>query len=308
MVRCQPAIDTPPKLPGRAAERTHVRVITSRHMEGSNEMSELWNGAGGNAWVDLAPVLDQMFLGLETMLADAAAARGAEQVLDVGCGTGATTLAIARRLGAGAACTGVDISAPMVGAATARPAEGFPAPEFIVADAAAYPFEPGAYDLLTSRFGVMFFDDPVAAFANLRRATAPGGGLRFFCWRAPEDNPFMTAGTRATRHLLPDTPERRPGAPGQFAFADEARVPEILAAAGWKGIEVEPVDVPCVFPESGLLPYLTRLGPVGQALTDADEGTRAEVVRFLSAAYAPYIQFDEVHYTAACWSVGAESP
>ncbi len=271
-------------------------------------MSALWNGAGGNAWVDLAPVLDQMFRGFETMLADAAAARGAERVLDVGCGTGATTMAIARRLGAGATCTGVDISAPMIAAATARPADGFPAPEFIVADAAEYPFEEGAFDLLTSRFGVMFFDEPVAAFANLRRAMRDGGGLRFFCWRGPEDNPFMTAGTRATRHLLPEMPERRPGAPGQFAFADGGRVAEILAAARWEGIEVEPVDVPCAFPAAGLVGYLTRLGPVGQVLGDVDESTRAEVLDALRDAYAPYIDGDEVHFTAGCWSVGANSP
>jgi SAM-dependent methyltransferase len=276
-------------------------------MEARNEMSTLWNGAGGNAWVDLAPVLDQMFLGIETMLADAAAARGAERVLDVGCGTGATTMAIARRLGGGAACTGVDISAPMIEAAVARPADGFPAPEFIVADAAAYPFEAGAFDLLTSRFGVMFFDDPVAAFANLRRGMREGGGLHFFCWRAPEDNPFMTAGTRATRHLLPEMPERRPGAPGQFAFADEDRVREILAGSGWEGIEVEPVDVPCVFPAAGLVGYLTRLGPVGQALGDEDESTRSAVLDALRDAYAPFLHGDEVRFTAACWSVGAEN-
>jgi ubiquinone/menaquinone biosynthesis C-methylase UbiE len=270
-------------------------------------MSALWNGIGGNAWVDLAPTLDRMFHGIETMLVDAAAERGAKRVLDVGCGTGATTMAIARRLGAGAACTGLDISAPMIEAAVARPAGGFPAPEFIVADAADYPFEEGAFDLLTSRFGVMFFADPVAAFANLRRAIAPGGGMRFFCWRGPDDNPFMTAGTRATRHLLPEMPERRPGSPGQFAFAAPERIEEILAAAGWEGVEVEAVDVPCAFPQSGLLGYLTRLGPVGQALVDADEATRAEVLDALRDAYAPYIEGDEVRFSAGCWSVGAEN-
>jgi SAM-dependent methyltransferase len=277
-------------------------------MTSSEEMAELWNGTGGNAWVDLAPVLDRMFLGIETALADAAAARGAKRVLDVGCGTGATTMAIARRLGAGASVTGVDISAPMIGAATARPADGFPAPEFIVADAAAYPFEDGAFDLMTSRFGVMFFDDPVAAFANLGRAIEPGGGLRFFCWRSPEDNPFMTAGTRATKHLLPEMPERKPGSPGQFAFADGGRVTEILRAAGWENVELEPVDVPCDFPGDGMLGYLTRLGPVGQALADADDETRAAVLDTLREAYAPYVDGDEVRFTAGCWSVGAERP
>lgn len=118
----------------------------------------------------------------------------------------------------------------------------------------------------------------------------------------------MTAGPRAARHLLPEMPARRPGVPGQFAFADRERVVEVLTAAGWDGVEVEPVDVPCTFPESELLHYLTRLGPVSQALGEADERTRAEVLDVLRVAYEPYVEGDEVHFTSACWSIGAESP
>ncbi len=271
-----------------------------------DEMTEFWNGEAGDAWVSMQPVLDASFVGFEEALAEAAAARGAERVLDVGCGAGATTLAIARRLGVGASVTGVDISAPLLEAAKERAAYDEDGPRFLLADAADHPFEDGEFDLVTSRFGVMFFADPVAAFANLRRAVAPGGGLRFFCWRTPEENPFMTTGARAAAHLLPEVPPRTPGAPGPFAFAEAARVEEVLGGAGWKDVTVEPVDQPCEFPEADLLRYLARIGPVAAALRDADDATRAEVMRVSRAAYRPFVDGDTVRFTACCWSVGAE--
>jgi SAM-dependent methyltransferase len=272
----------------------------------SDQQSEFWNGAGGDAWVAMQPVLDRMFVGFEEMLAAAAAERGAHRVLDVGCGAGATTVAIARRLGDGAECTGVDISAPMVEAAKERVAFDDHPPRFLLADAATHAFEEGEFDLLASRFGVMFFDDPVAAFANLHRAIAPGGGLRFFCWRSPEENSFMTTGARAAAHLLPELPPREPGAPGPFAFAETGRAAEILAASGWDEVQVERVDVPCAFPKADLTRYLARIGPIGQALRDADDAKRAEVLDVVRAAYQPFVTGDEVRFTARCWSVGAE--
>ncbi|HEY2052715.1 MAG TPA: class I SAM-dependent methyltransferase [Solirubrobacterales bacterium] len=273
----------------------------------SDEQFNFWNGAGGDAWVAMQPVLDRMFVGIEEMLADVAAERGAERVLDVGCGVGATTMAISRRLGAGATCTGVDISAPMVAAAKERAAYDDHPPRFLLADAAAHSFEPGEFDLLVSRFGVMFFADPVAAFARLRDAIAPGGGLRFVCWRAPEENPFLTTGAQAAARLLPEIPPREPGAPGPFAFAEQGRASEVLGGAGWQGVEVEPVDFPCAFPESDLLRYLARIGPIGSALREADDAMRAEVLRVARAAYEPFVDGDEVRFTARCWSVGAEN-
>ncbi|MBS1676955.1 MAG: methyltransferase domain-containing protein [Actinobacteria bacterium] len=274
----------------------------------SGEQSDFWNGAGGDAWVAMQPVLDRMFVGFEGLLADAAAARGAKRVLDVGCGAGAATVAIARRLGPGATCTGVDISAAMIAAAKERVAYDENPPRFLLADAAAHSFEAGEFDLLVSRFGVMFFTDPAAAFARLREAIAAGGGLRFIAWRTPEENPFLTTGAQAAAHLLPEMAPRLPGAPGPFAFAEAGRIGEILAAAGWARIEVEPVDVPCAFPEADLRRYLARIGPIGQALREADDATRAAVLEVAGAAYEPFVDGEEVRFTARCWSVGAESP
>ncbi|MGH2937481.1 MAG: class I SAM-dependent methyltransferase [Solirubrobacterales bacterium] len=273
----------------------------------SDEQSEFWNGAGGDAWVAMQPVIDRMFVPIAELLADAAAERGAERVLDVGCGVGATTVAIARRLGDGAAVTGVDISAPMVEAAKERVAFDDHPPRFLLADAATHSFEGGEFDLLVSRFGVMFFDNPVAAFTRLREAIAPEGGLRFVCWRSPEENSFLTTGAQATAHLLPEMPPREPGAPGPFAFAERGRLDEILSGAGWGGIEVEPIDFPCAFPVSDLPRYLARIGPVGSALREADDATRAEALRVARAAYQPFVNGDEVRFTARCWSVGAKN-
>ncbi|KOR19371.1 class I SAM-dependent methyltransferase, partial [Burkholderia cenocepacia] len=131
--------------------------------------SALWNGPSGRAWVDAQAPLDRMFEPFETLLAEAAAASFATRVLDVGCGTGAVTLAIARRLGASAQCTGIDISARMIDAARARAERGGVPARFVCADVQTHAFEPASVDLIVSRLGVMFFDDPVRAFANLRQ-------------------------------------------------------------------------------------------------------------------------------------------
>lgn len=272
-----------------------------------NEQGALWNGAAGAAWVDEQELLDRVLGPFGEMLVEAVAARSARRVLDVGCGTGATTLAVARRLGREGHCTGIDISEPMIAAARSRAeAERAPA-SFIRADAQRHGFEPGSFEMIVSRFGVMFFDDPVAAFANLRRAAGEGAGLRFVAWRSPEENPFMTTAERAAAPLLPELPARRPDAPGPFAFADADRVARILEESGWTEIGVRPVDVPCAFPEKDLVRYLSRIGPVSLALREADAPTRARVLAAVRDAFDPYVHGAEVRYTAACWLVDARA-
>lgn len=262
------------------------------------EQTKLWNGVMGQAWVDAQAVLDRMFEPFEALLDPGPARR----VLDVGCGTGATTLSIARKA---EHCTGIDISAPMLALARARAdAEGLPA-AFIQADAQTHPFAPASFDLIVSRFGVMFFADPVAAFANLRRA---GRELRVIAWRDPAENPFMTTAERATAPLLPELPERDPDGPGQFAFADPDRVRHILTESGWAGIDIAPVDVQCALPAAELLPNLTRFGPLGLVLGDQDEAVRERIVEAVRAAFEPYVDGGEVRYTAACWLISGAAP
>jgi len=269
------------------------------------DQAVLWNGRAGRAWIDAQATLDRMFAPFEDLLADTVRATSARRVLDVGCGTGGTTLAAARVAGAQGDCLGVDISAPMVAVARKRAAGEGSTARFIAADVRAHAFEPASFDLVISRFGVMFFDDPVAAFANLRRASSTHARLRAIAWRSAAENPYMTAAERAAAPLLPNLPVRAPGAPGQFAFADRHRVASILQESGWGEIDIQPIDVNCTYPEKELVGYFTRLGAVGQVLEDTDEATRRQVTDTLRTAFDPFVHGDEVRFTAACWMIAA---
>jgi SAM-dependent methyltransferase len=272
------------------------------------QQPKLWNGVAGRAWVETQDLLNQIFRPFEDLLVDAVRDRSPGRLLDVGCGTGSTTLAVARLLGESGRCTGIDISDPMIAAARLRAErERIPA-SFLRADAEFHPFEPASFDMVISRFGVMFFDDPVRAFANLRRAAANHAGIRFIAWRRAEDNPFMTTAEGVAAPLLPNLPPRRPDAPGQFAFADAGRVRTILKESGWAGIDIQPLDVGCTLPEKDLNEYLTRLGPVGLALQDVDERTRTQVIETVRPAFDAYVDGTEVRFTAACWMVSARVP
>jgi SAM-dependent methyltransferase len=273
----------------------------------NNEQITLWNGIAGRAWVDEQALLDRVLAPFEDLLVEAVRASPARQVLDVGCGTGSTAVAVARLLAGSGRCTGIDVSEPMIAAARARAERERVPASFICADAQDYAFQPGKFDMVISRFGVMFFADPVQAFANLRRAAKDGAGVRFVSWRSAAENPFMTTAERAAAPLLPDLPARRPDAPGQFAFADKGRVAHILEESGWTAIDIQPIDVPCTLPEKELVRYLSRLGPVGLALSEADEPTRTRVIETVRAAFDPYVHGEDVRYTAACWMVGARA-
>jgi SAM-dependent methyltransferase len=273
--------------------------------EPDDEQAALWNGLAGRAWVEAQALLDDIFRPIEDLLVEAAAAGSSGQALDVGCGTGSTTLAVARVLGAKGRCVGIDLSDSMIAAARARAErEGTPV-RFIRGNAQTHAFEPAGFDRILSRFGVMFFDDPIRAFANLRHAASDGAELRLVVWRSPEDNPFMTTAERAAAPLLPNMPVRQPDAPGQFSFADRGRVHRILEESGWDEIDIQPIDVACTLPEKELLGYLTRLGPLGRVLHDADEQTRTHVVGAVRPAFDPYVHGTEVRFNAACWMIAA---
>ncbi|OJH42013.1 class I SAM-dependent methyltransferase [Cystobacter ferrugineus] len=273
-----------------------------------DEQTKLWNGLAGRAWVEAQELLDQMFKPLEDLLVEAVSAGSGRQVLDVGCGTGSTTLAIARQLGAEGRCIGIDISDPMITSARARAERESTPASFIRANAQNHAFEPASFDMIISRFGVMFFDDFVRAFANLKRAAKDDAELRFIAWRSPAENPFMTTAERAAAPLLPNVPARRPDAPGQFAFADQRRVHRILEESGWAEIDIRPIDIACTLPEKELVRYLTRLGPLGLVLQEADDQTRTQVIETVRAAFEPYVHGAEVRFTAACWMVRARAP
>jgi SAM-dependent methyltransferase len=266
----------------------------------TDEQAARWKGSSGQVWVETQALMDETYRPLERLLLEPIRVG---HVLDVGCGTGSTTVAAAVRLGTAGRVTGVDISAPMLAAAKARAERAGTAIDLIEADAQVHPFEPGTVDTVMSRFGVMFFSDPVRAFANLLRATSAEGGLRLIVWRDASENPFMTTAERAAAPLLPNLPTRRPTEPGPFALADPDRLTGILRDAGWADIDLQAIDTPCVMPESELATYFTRFGPVGQALPGLDEETRATVVGTVRPAFDTFVDGAEVRFAAACWLV-----
>lgn len=271
------------------------------------DQAALWNGPAGQAWVDAQTLLDDLFAPFAERLAEPTGSAGASHVLDIGCGTGATTLAAARRLHGTGRAIGVDISQPMIDVARTRAAtEGLPA-EFLCADAQRHDFPANAFDMAISRFGVMFFGDSVGAFANIRAAMVPDGGLQAIVWRGPHENPFMTTAERAAAPLLPAMPPRKPDAPGQFAFADPDRVLGILWDSGWSKIAVEPLDVECSFPASALAAYVMRLGPLGIFLRQADTAEHDRVVEAVLPAFDRFVDADRVRFTAACWTITARA-
>jgi SAM-dependent methyltransferase len=274
--------------------------------QANRDQVALWNEASGRTWVDMQRVLDGVLAPFETLLIKEAFPGEGGRVLDVGCGAGATTVSMARRLGPKGLCLGVDVSEPLLAAARSHAAtEEISSAAFLQADAQTHAFDPESFDSVISRFGVMFFDDPEAAFVNLRRATRLNAKLTFVAWRSPAENPFMTTAKRAAEPLLPNLPTPEPDAPGQFAFADENRVRRILEASDWKDISVRPIDVEGRLSEEDLLAYVTKLGPVGVALREADESTRTRVAEVLRAAFESYVQDGVARFTMACWLVSA---
>jgi SAM-dependent methyltransferase len=275
--------------------------------EANRDQVALWNEASGRAWVEMQSTLDAMLAPFSTLLIEHGLRNDTRRVLDVGCGFGSTTFSAARRVGRDGSCVGVDVSAPLLELATKRAREEhLDNVTFVRADAQTHAFEANTFDAVISRFGVMFFDDPTAAFTNLKRAARPGATLAFVAWRSPAENPFMTTAARAAAPIL-SLPTPDPKAPGQFAFADADRVRTILQASGWQTIDTRPIDVSASVPEKDLLVYVTKLGPVGAALREVDEPTRARTIAAVHAAFAPFIHDRAARFNAACWLVTARA-
>lgn len=271
----------------------------------NTEQTSIWNGDAGRAWVETQQLVEQMFQTIATMLVRDISA--ASRVLDVGCGTGSTSIAASRQLGAQGLCTGIDISQQMINVAQLAASEQGLSTRFICDDAQRYAFGAASFDLIISRFGVMFFDDPIAAFCNLKQAARAHAELRFITWRSAEENPFMTTAERVGSSMLPHMPIRKPDEPGQFAFANKERMTDILQASGWNGVSIEAIDVPCSFAEKDLLLYLSRMGPLGRALQQEDELTRCSVIKVVRRAFEPYVHGEQVSFNAACWKVTASA-
>ena len=275
---------------------------------------EYWNGEVGQRWARLQDQLDEVFGDVTAAAIKAAAPHEGERALDIGCGCGASVLALAQWVGSTGRVLGVDISEPMLSVARRRlGSRKTENASLALADAAIERFEPQAYDLAFSRFGVMFFDEPTEAFANIHRSLKPEGRLAFVCWRPYRDNPFFSAPFEAAKPLLPadDAPKPDPDAPGPFAFADPERVRRILDASGFRSISVEPADVALPLAGPGDVEAATRLvtqiGPVARALTSADAEQRRAVEDAVKQVLAGFDGSEGVHLPARLWVVTASA-
>ena len=211
----------------------------------NRDQIEGWNNAVGKTWTRFQKQLDIQLAPIGARVLEIADVRPEEDALDIGCGAGAMTVDLSKRAGAHGRVAGVDISGPLLAVARARAVDPAAAPiAWIEADAQVHAFAPQTLDLAISRFGVMFFDDPAAAFANLHRATKPGGRLVFACWRGIEENPWLTLPLDAAAHLVPLPRPTSVGAPGPFAFADPKRVDDMLGRAGWTKVALDRFDAP----------------------------------------------------------------
>jgi len=269
-----------------------------------------WNGARGESWVREQEARDRSLAPFgEAAIARARPAAG-ERVLDIGCGCGASTLAIAAAVGPGGAVLGVDVSTPMLARARER-AAGFPAIQFARADASTYAFD-GSFDLAFSRFGVMFFDNPRAAFANLRRALRLTGRMAFVCWRSLEENHWMAVPFQAVREAFPSLPVPVwRGVPGPLAFADPDDVRRILSDAGFAAVQIEPFDHPMPLGDGGGLEAAAAdavtIGPTARLLADADEATLDRARQAVQRALRPHLKGTDVSLPGAAWVVSARA-
>jgi SAM-dependent methyltransferase len=270
-----------------------------------------WNGRVGERWrarqrdqdILLAPIADLLF--------QRAAPSAGEVVLDIGCGCGYTSIELARRVVPGGRVFGVDISAPMLERARERAPADLPI-DFIMADATAYGFEPGAADLLFSRFGVMFFAEPQKSFANMRRGLRGGARLAFACWREPQKNPWLMLPLEAACRHVPPLPPSRPEEPGPFALADERRIRGILDGAGFGEVRLEAVDLSLdISIGRGLdaaVEAATGMGPASRALEGQSPELQAAAAKSIRAALARYQAGNTVALPGAIWIVTATSP
>ncbi|QOT79493.1 class I SAM-dependent methyltransferase [Cupriavidus basilensis] len=274
-----------------------------------------WNGQSGERWVANQARLDAMVAVFGQAAIEAAAPATGERVLDIGCGAGTSSLALAARVGAGGQVLGVDISEPLIGRARALAQRDTPA-MFQVADASSAELPEGAFDILFSRFGVMFFDDPIAAFAHMRRALRPGGRVAFVCWRGAAENDWVRLPMGALKGIVPSSAPPDPEAPGPFSFGDRGRVARILTAAGFTDMAIAPFDASVPFGEGGTrdaaiddaVKMTLEVGPLSRALAGQPDDIRARASAAVHAAFAGLPGERSVMINGAAWIVMARNP
>lgn len=281
--------------------------------QANQEQQTYWNDQAGPRWVKLQERLDTQIQPLGLAALQRAEVKPGEQVLDVGCGCGQTALDLAERVGSAGSVIGIDFSLPMLERARERQqALNLMNLTFLQGDAQIYPFDHGRCDLVFSRFGVMFFADPAAAFTNIRTALRPQGRLCFVCWQGLDKNEWAKVPLMAAAQHVPLPPPAAPGTPGPFAFADHERVKLLLKTAGFTEIHFESYQSQLSMGGASRIEqaveFSLEIGPVAALMRDAEEQARSHVRDALATALTPYAKQGSVKLGGAVWIVGARSP
>jgi SAM-dependent methyltransferase len=271
------------------------------------EQAEAWNGASGRHFIEQRERHERMRGRLTARLLAGAQIEDGENVLDIRCGCGDATILAARATRSGHAL-GADLSQIQVAEARRLAASaGVTNVMFEVADAQVHPFQAGIFDLVLSNFGLMFFDDPAAAFGNLRKALRRGGRLAFLCWRTRDENPFFTLGFAETAAVL--NLRELPGPPAASSLADTSRVGALLSDAGFGGIEFAKVDEPMLIGRDvdDVLEYERASPSAAELLTGLSAAQAAELTKQLRDRLAAYASLDGVAMPGAAWLVTAHA-
>lgn len=269
-----------------------------------------WNGPAGQHWVDRQKMQDIVLAPISEILIERANAKVGERIVDVGCGCGATSLALAQKVGPSGNILGVDISAAMLNRARQVAPAGLPV-RFALADATVYPFEQANFDLVVSRFGVMFFAEPTLSFANLHRALRRSGRVAFACWREPRENPFFMVPLQAAYKHAPKLPQLGPDDPGPFSFASAERVRRILSGAGFQDVAMEPCNLSLDIAVGGgveaAVQSTLEIGPVSRALAEQSPAVITAATNSIREALEPFVLDQTVYLPAAIWIVTANA-
>jgi len=268
-----------------------------------------WNGTDGEFWTINQDRLYRTLDPVTGPLIAFAAPHAVSTVIDAGCGCGATTIELARAVGPSGRVVGIDLSGPMLALAAERMRQ-FANTTCRLGDAADLALRDLQAELIVSRFGVMFFGDPVAAFANLRTGLAAAGRLRFACWRPIHENPWLQIPLHAVYEHAPRLPKQEPEEPGPFSFADTARVTRILTAAGFTAPSFTPLDIQMDLAAGGTLEdavfQSSAMGPAKRALADQTDDIRAAAIESIRRALTPYASAAGVKLPGAVWLVAAD--
>lgn len=278
----------------------------------NQDQIDFWNGDTGQHWANTDAMIERILGPITQALLDHAPPSGCTRALDIGCGGGSQSIQLARALGPDSSVLGVDISEPMLAVADKKAEEADPARgevAFLQADASTYAFEPAAFNLLYSRFGVMFFDDPLAAFTNLRNAMADHGRLLFCCWQALKDNDWLRIPLQTALQHLPAPEPADPEAPGPFAFADPVRVERILTRSGFSDVQMTPAAVTMTYGPSPSLRDcildMVQMSPVGRLLEGQGNDTHETVYAALENTLETYYDNGSLALPGQVWFVTA---